>query len=211
MVINGEDLVRILLAMLAGGLIGLEREFRDKAAGFRTLIFICAGAALFTIFSVRLSGQGDPGRIAAALVTGVGFLGAGAILRSGGRIIGLTTAATIWFIAALGMGFGAGEYALTTVMTVIGLIILWVFPILERRIDNLREEREFEAIFQYSPEKARTLESLFAEHRIHILERTHHKTGSRMTCVWKIAGNPRRHEEVLQILLKDPEVESLRY
>ena len=86
-----EDLLKILLAVVVGGAIGIEREFRDKAAGFRTLIFICLGATLFTMFSLNLAGDKDPTRIASAIVSGVGFLGAGVILREGGRVIGLTT------------------------------------------------------------------------------------------------------------------------
>jgi putative Mg2+ transporter-C (MgtC) family protein len=211
MILSTEDVVKILLAILAGGAIGLEREFRDKAAGFRTLIFICAGAALFTIFSLRIGADGDPGRIAAALVTGVGFLGAGVILREGGKVIGLTTAATIWFIAALGMGFGAGQYALSLLMTAIGLVVLWLLPSLERRIDNLREEREYEVAFAYTTDKTRSLEELFAGHNVRILEKKHHKTGARMICTWKAAGMPSNHEHVVRELLKDKDIESLRY
>lgn len=96
-----EDLIKLGVAILVGGIIGAEREFRDKAAGFRTLILITVGSTLFTIFSLRM----DPGfaqtRIAANIVTGIGFLGAGAIIREHGRVGGLTTAATIWLSAAL--------------------------------------------------------------------------------------------------------------
>jgi putative Mg2+ transporter-C (MgtC) family protein len=211
MYLSGEELIKILLSILAGGAIGLEREFRDKAAGFRTLIFICLGATLFTIFSSRLGVGGDPSRIAAAVVSGVGFLGAGVILRHGGRVIGLTTASTIWFIAALGMGFGAGEYALTLVMTGIGLIVLWVFPTLEHKIDGIREEREYELLFPYQPEKIDSLEALFREHRLRIIERKQHKTGPLMSCTWKTIGAPAQQESVLQMLLKDETIESLRY
>ena len=97
----------MLLAMLIGGLIGAEREFRDKAAGFRTIIFICVGSTMFTILSAKIGGAQDPSRIAASIVTGVGFIGAGAILQERERVIGLTTASTIWIAAALGMGIGA--------------------------------------------------------------------------------------------------------
>jgi len=211
MLLSTEDLVKILLALLAGGAIGLEREFRDKAAGFRTLIFISVGAALFTIFSIRIGVDGDPGRIAAALVTGVGFLGAGVIMKDGARVIGLTTAATIWFISALGMGFGAGEYALTLVMTAIGLVVLWVFPAIEHRIDNIREEREYVIAFAYQPEKSAALEALFHAHRLRIAEKKQCKAGSRMTCTWLAIGPPARHELLLQVLLQDPEIESLSY
>ncbi len=192
-------------------MIGLEREFRYKAAGFRTLIFICVGSTLYTIFSLRIGQTTDPGRIAAALVTGVGFLGAGVILRHGGRVIGLTTAATIWFIAALGMGFGAGEYALSLVMTGIGLVVLWIFPAIEHRIEDLREEREYEIEFTFHPEKTAALEATFHEQHLRIIEKKQCKSGPRMTCTWQTAGPPADHERLLQVLLRDPEIESLRY
>jgi putative Mg2+ transporter-C (MgtC) family protein len=206
-----EDMLKILLAILAGGAIGLEREFRDKAAGFRTLILISVGAALFTIFSIRLAGGGDPGRIAAALVTGVGFLGAGAIMKEGSRVIGLTTAATIWFIAALGMGFGAGEYALTLFMTAVGLVVLWIFPSIEHRVNTMREEQEYVIEFSYSPEKAAALESLFKEHHLRILEKKHNKVGQHMICSYQTIAPPAQHEKLLHILLQDPAIESIRY
>ena len=211
MILTTEDVVKILLAIFAGGAIGLEREFRDKAAGFRTLIFISAGAALFTIFSIRIGENYDPGRIAAGLVSGVGFLGAGVILRESGRVIGLTTAATVWFIAALGMGFGAGEYALSLLMTGIGLVVLWLFPSLEHWIDNIRDEREYEVTFTYRDRKIRALESLIRGHRLQILHAKHLKNGAHITCIWKTAGSPSRQESFLEALLKDKSIESLRY
>lgn len=95
-----ENLIRLSMAVLVGGLIGAEREFQDKAAGFRTIILITIGSALFTMFSMSM----DPGftrtRIAANIVTGIGFLGTGAIIRESGQIAGLTTAATIWLSAS---------------------------------------------------------------------------------------------------------------
>src|SRR5574342_200803 len=116
-----EYLIKLGMAVLVGGVIGAEREFQDKAAGFRTIILITLGSTLFTIFSVSM----DPGftrtRIAANIVTGIGFLGAGAMIREGGRIAGLTTAATIWLSAALGMGIGAGELEFAGAATVVTL------------------------------------------------------------------------------------------
>ena len=123
-----ENLIKIGFAVLIGGVIGAEREFRDKAAGFRTIILITVGSALFTIFSVSM----DPGftrtRVAANIVTGIGFLGAGAIVREHGRIGGLTTAATIWLAAALGMGIGAGELIFVAASTLIVTIVCSSFP-----------------------------------------------------------------------------------
>ena len=134
-----QDLLKVLLAIAVGGAIGVEREFRDKAAGFRTLIFICLGSTLFTMFALGLGADGgDPARIASNLAVGVGFLGAGAILRRGGHVLGLTTAATIWLVAALGVGIGAGRYALVAAVTAIALVVLLLFPPVERWIDRLR-------------------------------------------------------------------------
>ena len=138
---DADDLIKILLAIAVGGAIGFEREYRHKAAGFRTLIFICLGATLFTMWSIGLgTGAGDDGgtRIASTIVTGVGFLGAGAIIQDRGQIHGLTTAATIWLVAALGMGVGAGRYGLVLAVTATTLAILFLFPPVERWIDRLR-------------------------------------------------------------------------
>jgi putative Mg2+ transporter-C (MgtC) family protein len=149
MVLTQEDILKLVFAIVIGGLIGAEREFRDRAAGFRTIILICVGATLFTIFSVKLGGVEDPVRVAANIVTGVGFLGAGVLLRDGGRVIGLTTAATIWLSASLGMGIGAADYALTALATAAVLIVLWVFPAIEHRIESAREARTYEVIFKH--------------------------------------------------------------
>ena len=108
-------LVKLLLAVLLGGIIGFERELAGKPAGLRTNILICIGAALLMDMSLRIGiadGKriGDPGRIAAQIVSGVGFLGAGTIMQSQGMVTGLTSAATIWVVAAIGMAIGAGYY-----------------------------------------------------------------------------------------------------
>ena len=104
--------IKLLLSVLVGGIVGAEREYRDKAAGFRTILLITLGATLFTIISEELAGSAnDPGRVAAGIVAGVGFLGGGVIFKHHGNVSGITTAATVWVAAALGMGIGAGEYA----------------------------------------------------------------------------------------------------
>jgi len=125
-------IIKLLLAVLVGALVGAEREFRT-GLGLRTLTLICLGSTLFTIYSDFFAvGEGDPRRIAAAVVTGVGFLGAGMILRHRGGVFGLTTAATVWLVAALGMGIGIEQYSLVAVATVLVLIVLWVVPLLQR-------------------------------------------------------------------------------
>ena len=126
MPIEVDMILRLLLAAALGAIIGYQRERADKPAGLRTHILICEGSALFTVASLYGFGAvADPARVAAGIVAGIGFLGAGAIIhREGGLVGGLTTAATIWAVAAIGLAAGAGLYLVSAVTTVIVLIVL---------------------------------------------------------------------------------------
>jgi putative Mg2+ transporter-C (MgtC) family protein len=120
------DILSVLLAVILGAAIGLEREASGKAAGLRTNVLICLGAAVFTIISRQMGRGGDASmtRIAAQIVTGVGFIGAGAIIRDRAGIYGLTTAATIWLVASIGMACGAGMHILAVTSTLIAVVVL---------------------------------------------------------------------------------------
>ncbi len=120
------EIIRIILAIVFGGAIGLERQISGKAAGLRTNILICFGAAVFTIVSRRMAeGTSDSAtRIAAQIVTGIGFLGAGAIIRDRAGIHGMTSAATIWLVASIGVACGAGLYELAVLSTFLALVVL---------------------------------------------------------------------------------------
>ncbi len=122
-----EIAVRLLLAAIFGLAVGYERRSADKPAGLRTLSLVCLGSAMFTIISAFGFETADQSRVAAQIVTGVGFLGAGTILRSGVTISGLTTAATIWATAAIGMAVGSGLYIASVSGTVLILVILYLF------------------------------------------------------------------------------------
>jgi putative Mg2+ transporter-C (MgtC) family protein len=118
-------ILRLLLAAILGGLIGLERQQRHKAAGLRTNMFICFGAAMFTVLSVKLSGSpSDNTRIASQIIPGIGFIGAGSILHSRGSVTGLTTAATLFVAASVGMAAGGGLYITAVFATILILIAL---------------------------------------------------------------------------------------
>jgi putative Mg2+ transporter-C (MgtC) family protein len=120
-----EMALRLLLATFLGGIIGFQREKSGKEAGLRTNMLICLGSALLTVISIYAFPGADPSRIAAGIATGIGFIGAGVILhRSGGAVIGLTSAATIWVVAAIGMASGAGLYIIAPVATVLVLVVL---------------------------------------------------------------------------------------
>jgi putative Mg2+ transporter-C (MgtC) family protein len=127
-----DAMLRLLLAAALGAVLGLEREYRQKPAGLRTNMLIALGAALFTVVSVTISGpDGSADRIAAQIVTGIGFLGGGAILRDRGSIHGMTTAATIWVNAAIGMAAGSGQRAVAAAATAMTLVVLVVLPPIE--------------------------------------------------------------------------------
>jgi putative Mg2+ transporter-C (MgtC) family protein len=124
--ILGATAERLVLATVLGGLIGLEREFRHKASGLRTNMLICLGSAMFTVISAQMADKfgGDHTRIAAQIIAGIGFIGAGTILHAQGSVVGLTSAATIFVTASVGMAAGAGLYATAIFATVVILIAL---------------------------------------------------------------------------------------
>ena len=138
------ELISILLAILFGAVIGIERELSQKAAGLRTNVLICLGAAVFTIIARHLSlGNLDANsRVVAQILTGVGFLGAGAIIRETGTVQGLTTAATIWLVASIGTACGARLYYLASVSTLIAILILFGLGRLERHLAEFRRRHK---------------------------------------------------------------------
>jgi len=207
-----ENIIKIAFAVLVGGMIGAEREFRDKAAGFRTIILITVGSTLFTIFSISL----DPGftrtRIAANIVTGIGFLGAGAIVREHGRIGGLTTAATIWLSAALGMGIGAGELVFVSISTFIVIIVLLVFPRLEIGIDRIRESRTYKIVVSTAnADKIDSITETIAAHNLMVYEQHQSKSGNTIVGTWHTIGAPKHHEQFSLLMVKDKDIEDFVY
>jgi putative Mg2+ transporter-C (MgtC) family protein len=146
--------VRLCLAFLAGAIIGFERSSRHQVAGLRTHILIAVGAALLMLLSIWLPQEftgmknGDPGRIAAQVVSGIGFLGAGAIVRLGNNIRGLTTAASLWLIAAVGLAIGAGMYLAAGAAEVITLVTLFVLDFVEKKFFPAERNKVLELYFK---------------------------------------------------------------
>lgn len=141
MEVDWNDLISLVVAVVLGGAIGCERELHGKAAGLRTNILICLGSCVFTIISTNLS-DSDHGRIAAQIVTGIGFLGAGAIIHSGIGIHGLTTAAGIWIVASIGMACGAGMYFLATAATILSLLALLLLGPFEKKLPKPQKQQK---------------------------------------------------------------------
>jgi putative Mg2+ transporter-C (MgtC) family protein len=131
--------IRLLMSLIIGIIIGLEREIQHKAAGLRTSVLICLGATIYTIGSIEFASSGgnvDPSRIAAQIVTGIGFLGAGTIIQTRGSVHGLTTAATIWVMAALGLAVGLGSYVLAIGGAVLAVVVLNPFQAIENAVNG---------------------------------------------------------------------------
>jgi putative Mg2+ transporter-C (MgtC) family protein len=144
-----EGLARLMLAAVAGGLVGLERELRGRQAGFRTNLLVCLGSALVMVVSTRVAWHEwntqpgvqitiDPARIAYGVMTGVGFLGAGTIIKASGSVRGLTTAAGLWCVAAVGLAAGLGLYLMAILASMLILLALWVLDYVEDWLPRLR-------------------------------------------------------------------------
>lgn len=193
-----EYIVRIVLAALAGGVVGIERAYHDKSAGFRTMVLIATGSAFFTIMSyVMGSPDSDSSRIAAAIVSGVGFLGAGIIIKVGINIRGLTTAASIWLVASIGMGMGLGLFTLSWTITGIALFVLWILPPLERAIDNLHEFSFLEIVVKNTDKQEEKILDLFREHNVQVVHMSRAKENSteRILTI-TIKTTPQRRETI---------------
>ena len=206
------DLIKLGVAVLVGGVIGLEREYQYKAAGFRTIILITVGSTLYTIFSVTLAGPNEATRIASNIVTGIGFIGAGTILREGGRIGGLTTAATIWLAAAIGMGVGAGQIDFVLVATFVTLIILLFFPRMVAWVDKIREARTYKIeICEGDIVRLDQLRKMFKDYRLRVAEMHIELNSESLKSEWRTVGTPWNQEKFVKALVQDKTVCKLEY
>ena len=206
------EFIGLGIALIIGGFIGAERERHKKAVGLRTLILISVGSALFTILSIRIgamSTDNESGRIAANIVSGIGFLGAGVILEDRGRVVGLTTAATIWLTAALGMAAGAGEYVLAIGTTIISIIVLMLFTRFEEYLEISSENRTYQITTKISWDKYKGLKSMFKDNNLPIQSYKQEKKGDEMVCTFEVYGTTKKHDKVVQKLLADKEIKEM--
>ena len=204
-----QDAVRVIVSLVLGGVVGLEREVSDKSAGLRTNILICVGASLFTIVSQKFSN--DPARIAAQLVSGIGFLGAGSIMRDGDRVTGLTTAATIWTVAAIGMAVGYGHFNLAGMVTVTILFVQLGFTPLDVLIDDWRERHTFRIVSKQEERGLDDIAAIFRESRIRVMRRKLMKKSNHYYSEWFTSGPRANQEKAMKKLLDSHEVIEVTY
>ena len=171
--INWEtSLIRIIISFIAGAVVGLEREFHSQPAGLRSHILISIGSTLVMLISIFVSQdmliKGDPGRIAAQVVSGIGFLGAGAILKLGADIKGLTTAASIWAMAVVGLAIGAGMFGISMISVIVIIFDLTGMNIFERKFFSDRTLRRVEIIVKKRQTELQKIAGIFKQHDIQI-------------------------------------------
>ncbi len=195
-------LLRLSLALIIGSVIGIERALGDKPAGLRTNILICLGACVFTMASQALEGTlVDKTRIAAQIVTGVGFLGAGAIIRDAKGIVGLTTAATIWAVAALGLAAGLGQFTLAIAGAVGVLLVLLGFPFVGTVIETRRDVDEYCLSTAKSAEQVDRVENLFAQAGLRIVLSDYFEKSDKIMFNIKALGPRSAHRDLRRRLL----------
>src|SRR6478735_1992377 len=159
------DIVSMIMAVVCGGIIGFEREYKNKSTGFRTIVLITLGSTIFTIVSRHGAGADD--RISANIITGIGFIGAGVIFKDRMSVMGLTTAAVIWTAAAIGMTTGIGYHSLAFLFTIITLAILVLVDRIEVVISNLNKNKIFNINFSNADiAQLETLEQLMKTHQL---------------------------------------------
>ncbi len=205
------DITRLLIAVLIGAVIGAEREYRSKSAGLRTMILVCAGSCLFTLLSFHIGGESNPDRIAANIITGIGFLGAGVIFKDENRVNGITTATSIWMIAALGMAAGAGYLKTACIGALIMLVVLIILMYVQQIIGNLNQLRNYKIVGIYKKEALGKYEMLFKDCRLKALRGKQSKIGDNITGNWLVQGSVKSHERFIEIILADSEVKEFDF
>jgi putative Mg2+ transporter-C (MgtC) family protein len=206
-----EDIKHILIALAIGALIGAEREYRSKSAGLRTMILVSLGSCLFTILSMRIGAPNSADRIAANIITGIGFLGAGVIFKDENRVGGITTATTIWMVAALGMAVGSGHYQAAVVSTVAVLVVLMFLAPMQGIIERFNRTRKYRIMVPYRHETLKKYEQLFKKYKLKSNRSTQSKIEDMIIGTWEVHGPDKGHEKMIEHLLKDPDIKEFDF
>ncbi len=201
---------RLILSFAIGTAIGLEREYRSKAAGLRTMIMICLGSTIFTELSISMGGS-SPDRIASTIVTGVGFLGAGVIFKDGMTITGITTATTIWISAALGMAVGAGEYFIAIVSSMVVLIVLTGLEKIQLVMERWHQSRSYKINVNTNGDFEKYLEEQLKKLRLGFKKKRDLKEVDHYILVYDVFGKEKILEEFNLLLKEDVRVRSYDY
>ena len=203
-----EDTLKIILSLVLGALIGLEREYRSKAAGFRTITLISIGSTLFTIVSIKLGGAANADRVAANIITGIGFIGAGVVFKDALTITGLTTATAIWATAALGMAVGAGDYKVAGEGLLAVLVVLSLFEYVQNWIDSIHQKRAYKIIFDKHTMQIDDIDKAIAEMNLRFTKRKEMRINNELIYFYDVYGSSINLDKFNSFLLNDAPVKS---
>lgn len=206
-----DDFIKILASTVVGTLIGLEREYRGKSAGVRTFALISIGSTIFTILSEKMGVLTSPDRIAANIVTGIGFLGAGIIYKMEDRVKGLTTATIIWVTAALGMAIGDGHILLSFLGTMVVYVILGLFVKLEILMGKFGLTRNYRIVIAYSPEGYKKIEAIFEQCKLSVKIEKQLITPDKIVGIWSVRGRMPRHSKLVRKLMSEKDIRELEF
>ncbi|MBP6386197.1 MAG: MgtC/SapB family protein [Pseudarcicella sp.] len=210
-ILQNEDFIKLLASALVGAFIGAEREYQSKSAGLRTFTLISVGSTIFTILSQKMGNGISDDRIAANIVTGIGFLGAGVIFKIDDRIKGLTTAVIIWITAALGMAIGEGNILLSFLGTFIVYFVLAVFVIIEKWMSKLGQSKSYKIVIPYSSNIYEKLNGIFKDSRVEAVQGKQNINNQILTGYWIVRGKSSKHERLVKKLLKMEHLKELEY
>lgn len=206
-----ENIFKILISLIAGAIIGMEREYNNKPAGFRTLILICVGSTLVTILSIDIGVNNSPDRIIANILTGIGFIGAGVIFKFDDKITGLTTAALIWVVSALGISIGAGYYYLSGFVLAIIMLVLIGFRKIEIIIDRQSVIKDYRILCNYKEGEPNRLDPIIESFSLRIVQKRQALRNGQITSHLILKGSEEAHKELVNHLLRDPEVKEIDF
>ena len=205
MEIDWNDLTTMLVSVLCGGLLGIEREYQNKSAGLRTIVLICLGSTIFTMVSQRIGGSDD--RVAANIITGIGFIGAGVIFKENFNVKGLTTAAVIWVAAAIGMLTGLRDYNLAYLLTFIILIVLSGFAQLEFQIDSINHKSIYRITFKDDKlTNISQIQDMIRNESLTVNVKRLSKMDSKLIAYFEVRGNKKRFQILTEKFLITPEI-----
>lgn len=207
-----EILTKLIISIVIGVFIGGEREYRNKSAGLRTIILICLGSTIFTILSARIGDTTGASRVAANIVTGIGFLGAGAIMREGLTVSGLTTASTIWVAAALGMAVGAGEYALAFYCMILTFIVLSLFGYLQQYFFRvLKKTIELHLTLESSDKSVEFIENQMQHLKLKFYRKKEFRKNDKALFQYDVIGKEDQLTRLVSFLNESGQVKSFAY
>lgn len=204
-------ITKLLIAILIGGIIGGEREYHNKSAGLRTLMLICLGSTLFTMFSMEIGEETSPDRIAGGIVAGIGFVGAGVIFMGGTGINGVTTAATIWVTAALGMGVGAGHQYVSLAGCIVLIGILQAFTVIEKWIDRINCSHTYKITCTYHDQVFEHYEALMKKFQLTFRRGPQCREKGTVYGTWEAEGSKKEHNAFIQYMLNDAGVQKFEF